>query len=128
MGEAKRRGLHPHHNQPFEGEPPDIYGQEYFHVAHACGHSVFWNNGIFAMLASRWPCPWCGAETGLKAAPEAWAVVGITGDRQQERLACVRSKSPDGTFGGPGGDRGEPIVIRHMTGDVCCLNPPPLSN
>ena len=88
---------------------------DYFHTRHACGHSVYWSDGLMGMTLAPYPCPYCGGETGVEKPPQdAMLDVG-------EGIRCFMHLNSDGSVPRVPGERpGREIGIHHMTGNVCC--------
>ncbi len=91
--------------------------QTYYHTRHACGHSVYWSDPITGRFLAPYPCPYCGGEAGTPLPADA-NVLDMS--RQTPGLYCFRTRNPDGTVPAIGGEPGDRIGIRHMTGNICC--------
>jgi len=84
----------------------------FYHTRHSCGHSVYWADPDVGMGVANWPCPWCGAETGIHVEDDMISMSGVL---------VARRYNPDGTFPWPDDwKKPDKIIVRHMTGDVCC--------
>lgn len=78
---------------------------------------MYWGGDAqFAILASRWPCPWCGGEAKKEFPPQG-AVIA------DGEWICFQKLGPDGTVPGFPGQEGQTVTIHHMTGNVCCEHP-----
>jgi hypothetical protein len=73
------------------------------------------------MATGRYPCPWCGDETALRSnMPPLSARVLTTAAG-----FIARINNPDDSFPLPAELDDRRLVIRHMTGEVCCKPPKP---
>jgi hypothetical protein len=111
MGEARRR-------RQRGSSRPDL---TFYHSLHSCGHAVYWQDWRAGMATGGSPCPWCGGETALPSNMPPLS----------ERLLTtaagfiVRIRNPDDSFPVPPSHQHSRLVVRHMTGEVCCKPPKP---
>lgn len=88
----------------------------FYHVKHACNHSVFWENGIVGLIASVFPCPFCGGESGNPVIADVLCIV--YDDPVGE---VVRELTADGYLPASAERKDdEAVIIKHQTGDICC--------
>jgi hypothetical protein len=87
---------------------------EFFHIRHACGHSVYWSSADYAIRTAPSPCPWCGAEAGIEVSPDEIAIQISDALVFREFLPGQRVPVP---IGWP---RAGEIVIRHLPDESCC--------
>lgn len=99
---------------------------EYFHVRHSCGHAVYWSDGTFAMVAADYPCPWCGGQSGNAVPQDQNLFAGLHDDPRQAGLFAFREFLPGHLVpvaNDMQADMSKPVIVHHMTGDVCCITP-----
>src|SRR6185312_12733730 len=87
---------------------------EFFHIRHACGHSVYWSSADYAIKTAPFPCPWCGAEAGSGVSPDEIVIQMSDALVFREFLPGNRVPMPKGW---PSVDE---IVVRHFPDESCC--------
>lgn len=87
---------------------------EFFHVRHACGHSVYWSKAGYAIRTAPFPCPWCGAERGNTVSPDEIVIQMSDALVFREFLPGQRVPLPKGW------PPTNEVVIRHLPDESCC--------
>jgi hypothetical protein len=87
---------------------------EFFHVRHACGHSVYWSSADYAIRTAPFSCPWCGGEASIEVSPDEIAIQMSDALVFREFLSGQRVPVPEGW------PRADEIVIRHLPDESCC--------
>lgn len=99
----------------FRRDPP--VKLEVYHARHACGHGVFWENGVLASALSKETCPWCpgrGEDRRRQAMPHrSYADYGPPYGRVYPNMREL----------GPGDGGGNlPVFVHHHPSGSCCAS------
>lgn len=107
---------------PYRRDQPTMI---YYHIRHACGHAIYWENEAFGKQTKALPCPWCDGKAVAEVVDNMKPPLGVKapdrfdGIRAKDGTLCVRNWHPE-RGGLPCREPDMQLAIVHEPEESCC--------